>query len=98
MRSLICAALVLSTASLVPRAAQQPAAEAPDYGPARGRLLIVGGGNLTGSGIYEKFIELAGGPEKSFVIVPTAGGNRNAQGALIAYDEPTIIAPWLKLG
>ena len=42
--------------------------------------MIVGGGNLNGSGINEKFIELAGGPEKKFVIVPTAGGNRNARG------------------
>ena len=74
------------------------AQEAPEYGPPKGTLLIVGGGNLTGSGINEKFIELAGGPEKHFVIVPTAGGNRNAQGQLIAYDEQQIIAPWVKLG
>ena len=51
-------------------------------GPPKGTLVIVGGGNLNGSGINEKFIELAGGPEKNFVIVPTAGGNRNAQGEL----------------
>lgn len=78
--------------------AQQPAADAPEYGPARGTLVIVGGGNLTGSGINEKFIELAGGVEKKFVIVPTAGGNRNARGEAIAYDEARIVAPWLKLG
>lgn len=78
--------------------AQQPAADAPEYGPARGTLVIVGGGNLTGSGINEKFIELAGGVEKKFVIVPTAGGNRNARGEPIAYDEARIVAPWLKLG
>ena len=35
---------------------------APEYGPVKGTLLIVGGGNLRGSGIYDKFIELAGGP------------------------------------
>ncbi len=79
-----------------PRAYQQ-ATEAPEYGPAKGTLVIVGGGNLNGSGINEKFIELAGGPEKNFVIVPTAGGNRNAQG-LIAYEEERIIAPWVRLG
>ena len=78
------------------RAAQ--AAESPEYGPPKGTLVIVGGGNLTGSGINEKFIELAGGPEKNFVIVPTAGGNRNAQGQLIPYDEQRIIAPWIRLG
>src|SRR4051812_87015 len=100
----IAAALLLAAAA-APRAAfdgarpgQQSAAEAPEYGPAKGTLLIVGGGNLNGSGINEKFIELAGGPSKKFVIVPTAGGNRNAQGELIAYDEQRIIAPWFGLG
>ena len=74
------------------------AQEAPEYGPPKGTLLIVGGGNLNGTGINEKFIELAGGVEKNFVIVPTAGGNRNPDGSLIVYDEQRIIAPWLKLG
>jgi len=87
------AAVVLSVTAALPSAQ-----EAPEYGPAKGTLLIVGGGNLTGSGINEKFIELAGGPDKNFVIVPTAGGNRNAQGEPIAYDEQRIIAPWVKLG
>jgi len=88
----------LAAAALTVAAAVPIAQEAPEYGPAKGTLLIVGGGNLTGSGINEKFIELAGGPEKNFVIVPTAGGNRNAQGELIAYDEDKIVAPWVKLG
>lgn len=92
------AAALLLLAAATPRAQQPATAEAPEYGPAKGTLVIVGGGNLAGSGISEKFIELAGGPEKKFVIVPTAGGNRNAEGALIAYDEPRIVAPWLKLG
>ena len=96
-RTLGVAVLVLSVAATVPRA-QQPAADAPEYGPAKGTLVIVGGGNLTGSGINERFIQLAGGPEKNFVIVPTAGGNRNAQGQLITYTEEQVIAPWVKLG
>jgi len=73
-------------------------ADTPEYGPAKGTLVIVGGGNLNGSGIEEKFIELAGGKDKNFVIVPTAGGNRNADGSLITYEEQKIIAPWVKLG
>jgi cyanophycinase len=73
-------------------------ADTPEYGPAKGTLVIVGGGNLNGSGIEEKFIELAGGKDKNFVIVPTAGGNRNADGSLIPYEEQKIIAPWVKLG
>jgi cyanophycinase len=89
---------LLSVVVLLIAAALPQAQEAPEYGPPKGTLIIVGGGTLTGSGINEKFIELAGGPEKNFVIVPTAGGNRNAQGELIAYDEQRIIAPWVKLG
>src|SRR5215204_1307784 len=92
---LVAAAVVVLAA--LPRA-QQPGPEVPEYGPAKGTLVIVGGGNLNGSGISEKFIELAGGPEKNFVIVPTAGGNRGANGALVAYDEQRIVAPWLRLG
>ncbi|HTM25234.1 MAG TPA: cyanophycinase [Vicinamibacterales bacterium] len=85
--------VVLCVVASAPRAQ-----EAPEYGPPKGTLLIVGGGNLNGTGINEKFIELAGGVEKNFVIVPTAGGNRNPDGSLIVYDEQRIIAPWLKLG
>ena len=94
---LLLVALALSLTAAWPRA-QQAAQEAPEYGPAKGTLVIVGGGNLNGSGINEKFIQLAGGPEKNFVIVPTAGGNRNAQGQLITYTEEQVIAPWVKLG
>ena len=54
--------------------------EAPEYGPAKGTLVIAGGGSMEGTGIVEKFIELAGGPDAKFVIVPTAGGNRTAGG------------------
>ena len=42
-------------------------------GPARGSLVIVGG-YLRDQAIIERFIELAGGPEESFVVIPTAGG------------------------
>jgi len=97
-RSLSLAVVALAIAASLPRASAQATQDQPEYGPAKGTLVIVGGGNLTGSGINEKFIELAGGPEKNFVIVPTAGGNRNAQGQLIPYDEQRIIAPWIRLG
>jgi cyanophycinase len=95
---LLAAALALVAAGAPFAQPSQSSAETPEYGPAKGTLVIVGGGTLTGSGIQEKFIELAGGPEKNFVIVPTAGGNRNAQGELIAYDESRIVAPWVRLG
>lgn len=69
-----------------------------EYGPAKGTLVIVGGGRLAGTGIQEKFIELAGGPNARIVVVPTAGGNRDADGSVKPYDEPQVIAPWLGLG
>ena len=98
MRRYVVATLLALCLTAAWPSAQQPAADPSEYGPAKGTLVIVGGGALTGSGINEKFIELAGGAEKNFVIVPTAGGNRNAQGELIAYKEEQVIAPWVKLG
>jgi cyanophycinase len=101
MRStrLLATAIVVAVLTAAPYGFQAPAStDAPEYGPAKGTLLIVGGGNLNGSGINEKFIELAGGKDKNFVIVPTAGGNRSADGSLIAYKEEEVIAPWVKLG
>jgi cyanophycinase len=74
------------------------AQEAPEYGPAKGTLVIVGGGSMDGTGIVEKFIELAGGPDKMFVIVPTAGGNKNQDGTIREYKEAEVIASWLKRG
>jgi cyanophycinase len=101
MRSgrILAAAIVVAALTAAPYGFQAPAStDAPEYGPAKGTLLIVGGGNLNGSGINEKFIELAGGKDKNFVIVPTAGGNRNADGSLIVYKEEDVVAPWVKLG
>jgi cyanophycinase len=74
------------------------AQQAPQYGPPKGTLVIVGGGSTEGTGIVEKFIALAGGVDKKFVIVPTAGGNRNAAGAVQPYDETQIVASWVKRG
>ncbi len=74
------------------------ARQTPEYGPAKGTLVIVGGGSTEGTGIIEKFIELAGGVEKTFVIVPTAGGNRNADGTVRPYVESQVVASWVKRG
>ena len=52
--------------------------DAPEYGPPNGTLIIVGGGNLTGTGIMETFINRAGGPDAKIIVVPTAGGNKTA--------------------
>ena len=80
----------------VPSASQDAAP--PEYGPAKGTLLIVGGGNLEGTGIQEKFIELAGGENAKVIVVPTAGGNRNREGAVTEYKEEDVIRSWVRRG
>src|SRR6185369_10512890 len=60
---------------------------------------IVGGGGMSETyGIWQKFIELAGGPNANFVIVPTAGGNKNPDGSIVVYKEEDVIRRWLKRG
>ncbi len=78
--------------------AQQPASDAPEYGPAKGTLVIVGGGPTANTGIMEKFIELAGGPNAKIVVVPTAGGNKTPTGEIKIYQEDDVIAAWKKRG
>jgi len=72
--------------------------DTPEYGLVKGTLIIVGGGSTDGTGIVEKFIQIAGGPDKKFVVVPTAGGNKNDDGSIRAYDEAQIVGSWLKRG
>ena len=86
--------LILSLACLTTALAQ----EAPEYGPAKGTLVIVGGGNHNGTGISETFINKAGGLSAKIIIVPTAGGNRNADGTIQVFKEEQILASWKKLG
>jgi cyanophycinase len=74
------------------------AAQTPEYGPARGTLVIQGGGDAAGTGIYETFINLAGGPNAKIIIVPTAGGNKESDGRIKVYKEEDVIRPWKKLG
>lgn len=59
---LFSAALVLAASVL----AQQ-------FGPPEGSLVIVGGA-LRDPAIWERFIQLAGGPDAPIVVIPTAGG------------------------
>ena len=96
MKIRLMTAAALAFCSLA-AAAQQPAAP-PEYGPPHGTLVVAGGGNLEGTGIFETFIELAGGPGKKFVIVPTAGGNRNREGAVARYDEARVVRAWISRG
>lgn len=71
---------------------------AQDYGPPKGTLIIVGGGATDGTGIVERFIQLAGGENARIVVVPTAGGNRNEDGSVRPYKEEEVIASWVRRG
>jgi cyanophycinase len=101
---LLATAMLLGLAAIGPLASTPPQvpaaapAAAPEYGPAKGTLVIVGGGSTDGTTIMEKFIELGGGVDGKFVIVPTAGGNRGADGSITAYNEANVVASWIKRG
>jgi cyanophycinase len=73
-------------------------AQTPQYGPAKGALVIQGGGSAAGTGIMETFINRAGGPGAKIIVVPTAGGNRTPDGKVKAYNEEQVLASWKKLG
>ncbi len=90
-------ALALLSLILAPSVRSQEASGPPEYGPEKGALVIAGGA-LKDPAIYKKFIDLAGGPEANFIIVPTAGGNKNSRGEIREYKEETVIAPWLARG
>jgi len=73
-------------------------AQVPEYGPIRGTLVIQGGGSDAGTGIFETFINKAGGLDAKIVVVPTAGGNRNPDGSVKVYKEEQVLAEWKKRG
>src|SRR5258708_5280609 len=60
--------LLLSSAAAGPKAATR--------GPSKGTLVIVGGGKL-GPEITSKFVELAGGPQANFIVIPTASEDKD---------------------
>ncbi len=73
-------------------------AQVPEYGPVKGTLVIQGGGSAAGTGILETFINRAGGRDAKIIVVPTAGGNRTADGKLRVYEEDFVLSGWRKLG
>jgi cyanophycinase len=99
--------VLISTIGLAPRAATLTAvpwpsdarAVVPEYGPANGALVIAGGST---EGlilpIYDRFIELGGGVDGKFVIVPTAMGNFDATGAVRVYVESQVLGFWRSRG
>ena len=75
MLGLIATVALLTPGPAAARFQQEP----PRVGPENGSLVIVGGA-MRSSEIYQRFIQLAGGPDAHIVLVPTAGGAED-------YDE-----------
>lgn len=69
MSRLLVALVVLLGACGSNVAAAEPEA-APQVGPARGTLFIVGGGTM--GGLWPEFLRLAGGKDALIVVIPTA--------------------------
>ena len=69
-------------------------AQTTEYGPAKGTLVIQGGGSAEGTGIAETFINKAGGLGAKIVVVPTAGGNKAPDGSVRVYKEEQVLAAW----
>ena len=68
---------ILAPSALVAQSSSNSTAAnsaATTVGPARGTVIVVGGGAM-GPEIYGKFIEAAGGPDALIIDVPTAGGD-----------------------
>ena len=68
----IVLAIVFGLVSSSRATAQQPTGPTL-VGPENGSLVIVGGA-MRSAEIYERFLELAGGPDAHIVMIPTAGG------------------------
>ncbi|KAI1498017.1 hypothetical protein F5X99DRAFT_342760 [Biscogniauxia marginata] len=77
----LTAVLLAALTRMQPAAAQD---DSPYVGPENGTLVIVGGGSLSDS-IYQRVIDLAGGPSAPIVTVPTAEGSD-------AYDDDAASA------
>jgi cyanophycinase len=91
-------ALTLVTTLFAANVWAQPQTLSPEYGPANGTLVIQGGGSDVGTGIFETFINKAGGLGAKIVVVPTAGGNRGPDGKILVYEEEKVLASWKKRG
>ena len=67
MKALCCLALVITPVAARPAGYDH----SPTIGPAKGWLMIHGGGRVTAEE-KNKFVELAGGADANFVLIPTA--------------------------
>src|SRR5262245_47897730 len=86
----LCSAFLTTLATR----AETPSDDTPSCGPAKGTLVIIGGGVGRGTGIIETFVNRAGGVGAKIVIVPTSGGNYDEAGNPIVYREEDVVGRW----
>ena len=60
--------------------------ERPCVGPARGAVVVTGGGSLPDE-VFREFVELAGGAEAHIVLIPTAGAEDGSHDAWTALES-----------
>lgn len=109
LRRLLVAGLLSSAIAVTPRATTLAAAQAPlpaktvssQYGPPNGTLFIAGGSTFgLPIALINKFIELGGGVDGKFVIVPTGMGRFDGIGqdrTVRVYVESQVLGPWLEI-
>ena len=55
-------------------------------GPSKGYLVIVGGGEF-GQAIFSRYVTLAGGPDASYVLIPTAGEDADIERTVNEFQD-----------
>lgn len=73
VRAVVASVALLSLLVLPGSSSGAAAQSATKVGPARGTVIVVGGGRM-GPEIYNEFIKSAGGPDALIIDVPNAGG------------------------
>lgn len=84
LRALLPGLIVLTTIGGAELGAQS--CDEPCVGPPRGAIVAAGGGRLDPA-IYERFVELAGGPDARIVLIPTAGAQYGSHDGWTAIEE-----------
>jgi len=85
-------ALALATSIAFGSRPHQDTQKVPVMGPLKGSLVIVGGG-ATGREIWQKIVDLAGGPDKAeVVVIPTASMAVPDDGKVPATTTPRILS------
>ena len=85
-RAVVSAAALLAVGAGAPERLWSQPCDRPCVGPTRGTIVAVGGGDLDRA-IYERFVQMSGGPEARVVLIPTAGAQYGSHDGWTAIGE-----------